>query len=122
MKTVMLISIISAFLFATDDQLTGKWETKPNAKGTVTGVIFKPDNTFEGFINKKPFVSSVYKLEGDTITFTDNGCDGQQGVYKVILFSNKDSMRWEPITDGCAERKEGILRLVLGRVKDHQLP
>lgn len=118
MKTILFfIAMALLYSFATADKLTGRWETKPSAKGNVTGVVFKPDNTFEGYINKKPFTSGTYSLQDSIFTFTDNGCRGMQGIYKLHFFSNADSLRFEAISDSCTERKAGMLRTVLGRVK-----
>ena len=99
------------------DKLTGRWESLPSPKGNVTGVVFKPDNTFEGYVNKKPFVTGSYTLQDSIFSFVDNGCLGMRGVYKLVFFSNNDSLRLVPINDSCDERKNGMSRLVMGRVK-----
>lgn len=118
MKVIMLIFIVAAgAAFIEKDKLTGRWESKPSPKGNVTGVVFKSDNSFEGYVNKKPFTSGNYSLRDDIFKFTDNGCEGKLGVYKIIFFSNEDSMRFEPIEDDCTERKEGMSRLIMGKVK-----
>jgi len=98
------------------NDLIGRWESKPSEKGNVTGVVFK-DSTFEGYVNKKPFVSGVYKLNNDIFSFVDNGCEGKQGVYRIVFFSDSDSLRFEPITDSCSGRRNGMSRLILGRKK-----
>ncbi len=117
MKTVLLaVAVLMLLSFATD-RLLGRWETKPSVNGNVTGVVFKADSSFEGYVNKKPFVSGRYRLHDSIFAFTDNGCDGKQGVYKIVFFSNSDSLRFVPINDSCAERKEGMSRLIMGRVK-----
>src|SRR5438105_176050 len=115
---MMLFSAIALLAFAIlpDNKLTGRWETKPSVTGTVTGVIFKTDGTLEGYLNKKPFTTGQYTFSNDTLSFTDNGCDGKRGVYRIIFFSNSDSMRAEPIMDSCDQRREGMKKLVLGRV------
>lgn len=97
--------------------LTGRWETKVSPKGNVTGVVFKANNTFEGYINRKPFVSGQYSLTDSIITMTDNGCEGKPAICKVIIFSNGDSLRFQPIEDPCIDRKQGMERTVFGRVK-----
>lgn len=118
MKTILAFAVATLLLsFAFADTLTGRWQTKPSAKGNVTSVVFKHDNTFEGYINKKPFTSGTYAVQGDTLTFTDNGCLDLRGTYKLIFFSNADSLRFEAISDSCTERKGGMERTVLGRVK-----
>ena len=118
MKT-LIIYLAAMAGFASAINLTGRWETNPSAKGNVTGVVFKNDGTYEGYINKKPFVSGTYSFnESDSvITIHESSCNGATGIYKVNLFSSADSIRFVAITDSCEERKEGMQRLVLGRVK-----
>lgn len=108
---------MASVVLAEKDRLSGRWESKPSPKGNVTGVVFKTDQTFEGYVNRKPFVSGTYTFEDNIFTFTDNGCEGKRGVYKVFFFSNADSLRFVPIADSCIERKEGMSKLVMGRVK-----
>jgi len=100
-----------------NDKLVGRWESPVSPKGNVTGVVFKADSSFDGYVNRKPFVSGTYSLKNDTFTFVDNGCDGKQGIYKIIFFSQEDSIRFQSIEDGCEERKNGMSKLVLGRKK-----
>ncbi len=117
MAKLMLYSAVMFFsAIVGKNQLIGRWESKPSEKGNITGVVFK-DSTFEGYVNKKPFVSGVYKLENDTFSFVDNGCQGKRGVYKIILFSDSDSLRFEPVNDSCSDRRNGMSRLILGRKK-----
>ena len=99
--------------------LTGRWETMPSEKGNVTGVVFKSDSTFEGYVNRKPFVSGTYTFnnEDSVLSLQDGGCAGVAATYKVNFFSNADSMRFTAIEDACTGRKEGMQRLVMGRVK-----
>jgi hypothetical protein len=117
MKTILIAVTMGLFAFAAKDKLTGRWESKPSIKGNTTGIVFKPNNSFEGYINKKPFVTGNYTLEDSLFSFVDNGCDGKKGVYKIIFFSNEDSIRFEVITDSCTERRNGMSRTILGRVK-----
>lgn len=100
-----------------EDRLTGRWESIPSPQGNITGIVFKPDNSFEGYINKKPFVSGRYTLKDSIFSFVDNGCDGKQGIYKIVFYSNADSLRFVPVSDSCAERRQGMSRIILGRVK-----
>jgi hypothetical protein len=116
-KLLIATTIVALISFTITEELTGSWETKVSPKGNVTRVVFKSDNTFEGFINKKPFVTGKYTFENDVLSFVDNGCDGKKGVYKIVFFSNSDSLRFEPIEDSCEERRNGMIRTILGRVK-----
>ena len=115
-KLLLYLAIVAVPALVGENRLIGRWESKPSEKGNVTGVVFK-DSTFEGYVNKKPFVSGIYKLEKDTFSFVDNGCQGKRGVYKIILFRDSDSLRFEPINDSCIDRRNGMSRLVLGRKK-----
>ena len=119
MKVIISAVILAAVtIFTGKDLLTGRWQSPVSPKGNVTGIVFKEDNTFEGFVNKKPFVTGRYSLQQDSVfTFTDNGCDGKTGTYKILFFSNSDSMKFQLISDSCVERREGMAKLVLGRVK-----
>jgi hypothetical protein len=56
-------------------------------------------------------------LEGDVLTFTDNGCEGKQGVYQIVFFSKEDSLRFVPVLDSCEQRRNGMSRLIMGRKK-----
>ena len=118
MKAVLIITFIAGLLaFTAKDKLTGRWETTPDENGVITGIGFKPGNTFEMYVNKKPFASGTYALDDNIISFVDNGCVETRAIYKIIFFCNSDSMRWEPIQDSCTGRRVGIPKLVLGRVK-----
>jgi hypothetical protein len=118
MKRIFVSAIIITFFaFIPKNKLTGRWETKPSPKGNITGVVFNNDNTYEGYVNKKPFVSGKYSLHRNIITIEENGCNGAGAVYKIVFFSHSDSLRFEPISDSCTERREGMTRTILGRVK-----
>jgi hypothetical protein len=118
----MKLILIPAFMiliaaFTGIDKLVGRWESPVSPKGNTTGIVFKADSSFEGYVNNKPFVTGTYSLKDDIFTFVDNGCDGKQGTYKITFFSNEDSMRFASIEDGCEERRNGMSKLVLGRKK-----
>lgn len=118
MKTIIiLIALTFPLAFTAADKLTGRWESKPSVNGNVTGVVFKENIAFEAYVNKKPFTSGSYTLQHNIFTFTDNGCQGMTGVYKILFFSNSDSLRFKAVSDSCTERKNGMEKLVLGRVK-----
>ena len=119
MKTLIIsFLVISFFGNGFKDKLTGRWQSPPSETGAVTGIVFKNDSTFEGYVNKKPFTTGTYKLKGEVFSFVDNGCNGIEGVYKTIFFSSGDSLRFEAINDECEQRRNGIHRLVFGRTKE----
>jgi len=114
----MSIGFMLAFItFTAGDGITGRWESKPSVNGNVTGVVFKNDYSFEGYVNKKPFVSGTYQFDNNILSFVDNGCEGRRGIYRIDFFSDGDSLRFVPVTDSCEDRKQGMGRLVMGRVK-----
>ena len=118
MKQTMRAAVVLILLsFTMKDDIVGRWQTKPSANGNVTGAVFKADKSFEGYVNKKPFVSGKFEFENNILSFTDNGCNGAKAVYKTEFFSNGDSLRFVAIEDSCAERKTGMSKLILGRVK-----
>ena len=56
MKALIIsLATILFFAFTSEDMLTGRWETKPSEKGNVTGVIFRADNSFEAYVNKRNY-------------------------------------------------------------------
>lgn len=120
MKAILMtVAFFATSIFNPNDTLTGRWQTKPSEKGNVTSVLFKEGKTMEGYINKKPFVSGEYFFsQADSmLSFIDNGCGQSMALYKVNFFSNSDSLRFTSIYDTCTERKNGMHRLVMGRVK-----
>ena len=121
MKTLLIAAaLIFSIAKSSNDPISGRWETRPSEKGNVTGVVFKNDSILEGYINRKPFVSGVYHFSNtdSILSFIDNGCNGVKGIYKVTIFSMGDSLRFKAINDSCTERKEGMQRLIMGRVKN----
>jgi hypothetical protein len=123
MKSILMAtSLIGLLITGPNDSITGRWQSRPSAKGNVTSTVFKEDGKLEGFINKKPFVSGVYfySAADSILTFTDNGCGGSTGVYKVNFFSSGDSLRFTAIYDSCMGRKAGMQRLIMGRGSDIQ--
>ena len=104
-------------VFLPNDKLIGRWESRPSEKGAVTTVVFRADNSFDGYVNNKPFVNGTYTLNDSIFTMVDNGCNGVRGTYTIHFFSNGDSMRLECLQDSCAERCAGASRIILGRKK-----
>lgn len=115
MKTI-LFSTLLLLSISGNNKLVGHWESI-SPTGNITGVVFKDDNTFEGFINNKPFVSGIYSLKDSTFQMQDNGCMGATGTYIVHFFANNDSFRIELIEDACEPRGNGSNNRVFGKVK-----
>lgn len=117
----MMIIIALLLNTITSDKITGRWETKKSPKGNITGIVFKEDKSFECYVNRKPFTSGTYEMNADTLSFVDTGCKGETAKYRIIFFNNEDSMKFEFLADPCTERKEGMSRMVLGRIKKNLL-
>ena len=120
MKTTFVSAIMILLFGLSPNELTGKWERKL-AGGNILGFRFKPDNSFEAYVNKKPQASGMYTLRGNVFTILSNGCPGIKGTYKINFFSNSDSLRWEVINDSCERRRQGISNIAFGRVKQKVL-
>ena len=116
MKSLIFAAVLMASAPGVKEQLTGRWEPKPSINGNITGVVFKPDNTYEAYINKKPFVSGRYTLQDSLISIIETACD-KTGIYRLNFFSGSDSLRFVPVMDSCDQRREGMKKLVFGRVK-----
>lgn len=117
---ILIISACVLFFAATDgpDRLKGRWQSQVSPAGNVTSIYFPGDTSFEGFVNRKPFVSGTFTATDSIFSFVDNGCSGMRGVYRMIFFSNDDSLRFVPIADSCEQRKAGMSRLIVGRVRN----
>ncbi len=115
MKTI-LFSTLLLFVIADSNKLVGRWESV-SATGNITGVVFKDDNSFEGYINDKPFVSGTYSIRDSSFQMQDNGCMGVPGDYILHFFSKNDSFRIELVNDACEGRANGSNNRVFGRVK-----
>ena len=112
----LIICLLALMANTSSDKLIGRWESI-SSKGNVTGVVFKDDNTFEGYVNRKPFVSGTYTFNDSIFTLEDNGCMGVRGTYKFTFYSNNDSFRIELMHDECEGRGNGMNDRVFGRVK-----
>ena len=117
MKLAFYVAIAAAITaFYNKESLTGKWESQPSKNGNVSGVVFRPDNTYTAYVNQKPFGSGVYTLQDSILTIKEPACEFI-GTYKTIFFSSGDSLKLQAVNDSCTERAKGISRLVFGRVK-----
>lgn len=121
MKTIILASAIFvscialAFTFR-QNTILGRWETKiPD--NMIAGIVFKADNTFQAYINKKVFVAGNYDLKDNNITFSDNSCAGK-GMYHLSFFA--DSVRFNVLSDTCSGRRGDVNKAVFGRIKATQ--
>jgi hypothetical protein len=115
MKKNYFIGILIIFIFAisfTNDTnpLIGKWEYTGLSNGAPFKLlaIFRLNGTFDGFINKKEFVSGTYHLNKDTLYMSDATCNANyEGKYRVEYFGQHDSLKFHVLQDTCAGRREG---------------
>jgi len=113
---LLVVFTLVLLAFKTPQTITGRWETiQPG--GNTLGMIFKPDNHFEGYVNKKPFVSGTYIFSHNTIILNGNGCIDMPGKYRINFLKNIDSILWEVISDSCAARKKGLDNVVFSRIQ-----
>ena len=114
-----LVGITLSAVWLTDppSKLVGQW--LPKLPGGVSFVTYyRPNETFDVFINGKTFVSGIYKVSHDTVSLSDPACGvGYYGRYKVA-YMRSDSIRQTLIEDTCrARRSSPAHRLPMGRVK-----
>ena len=119
MKTIALLAVTAAlFSFASENnKLAGRWESQPFDDGVVMGALFRDNGSFEGTSNGYVFAYGSYKTANDTVTFTDNTCNGAEAKYKLLFFGNGDSLRLQAISDDCWQRRSRIEKAVMGRMK-----
>ena len=109
--SILCIAIFAIISFTSDtNSLVGKWEYSGQYQGGPFKLlaIFRSNGTFDGFINKKEFVSGMYRMQHDTLYISDPTCNAKyEGTYKVEYFGQLDSMKFHVIQDTCTGRKKG---------------
>jgi hypothetical protein len=115
-----VIMVCAAIAFTGDtNPLVGKWEHSGISHGQPFNfmAIFRANGTFDGFINKKEFVSGTYHMKHDTLYMSDPTCNAQyEGSYKVEFFARQDSVKFHVVQDTCMGRKEGTNGLLFKRI------
>ncbi|SDD97514.1 hypothetical protein SAMN05216464_103213 [Mucilaginibacter pineti] len=123
--STLAVILFSAVAFTSDTNLlVGKWEYSSTYQGGPFKLlaIFRANGTFDGFINKKEFVSGTYHMNHDTLYMSDPTCNAKyEGVYKVEFFGQRDSLKFHVVQDTCAGRREGtndkLFRKVINAAK-----
>jgi hypothetical protein len=109
--STLIIILFSAISLTSDtNPLVGKWENSGIYKGTPYKflAIFRANGTFDGFMDKKEFVSGTYHVQHDTLYLSDPTCNAKyEGTYKIEIFSHADSLKFHVIQDTCRGRREG---------------
>jgi len=95
MKRFHLLTTFAAVLFSVtgfiidNNPLVGKWEHSGKSQGQPFNLmaIFRANGTYDGFINKKEFVSGIYHMNNDTLYIADGTCsDKYYGTYKMETY------------------------------------
>lgn len=94
--------------------MVGRWQQQLN--GVTLLVNFRPNGSYDGFVNGKSYVTGRYFVRQDTIGLTDGKCNPTYfGTYR-LQFVVPDSVRFTAILDTCRDRREAVPTLALGRV------
>jgi hypothetical protein len=109
--SISIVILLSTLSFIIDtNPLVGKWEYSSTYQGSPYKLlaIFRNNGTYDGFINKKEFVSGTYHINHDTLYIADPTCNAKyEGKYKVEFFGQHDSLKFHVIQDTCVGRREG---------------
>ncbi|MFD1257702.1 hypothetical protein ACFQ3S_12915 [Mucilaginibacter terrae] len=122
LKLIGLLGIIllSAFSIAVEtESIQGRWELNSVFKGEPFSflIIFRNNGKYDGFLNKKTFVSGTYRMKHDTLYISDPICNSAyEGTYKVEFYK-QDSIKFHVIQDTCIGRRDGANGLVYKKVK-----
>jgi len=100
--------------------LVGRWEwTRVYPEGPLSILaVFRSNGTYDGFANKKSFVSGTYSVKHDTLFISDPVCNSKySGTYKLTFLGQRDSVRFNVIQDTCKGRRGGVNGMVYKQVK-----
>ncbi len=114
----LLISLAVAIVSFTQppNPLLGRWQQK-TAGGPSVMTVFRADGTNDIFVNGKTFLSGKYYVRKDTLGYADPLCDiAYYGTYKLDFFA-QDSLRLIVLVDTCSQRRRGLDKVIVGRVK-----
>ena len=96
--------------------IVGRWHQ--HYSKTINGQAhFRPDGTFDGYINEKLFISGKYYIRQDTFGISDPFCSTKYyGTYK-LNFITADSTHLTVIEDTCGKRRRDLDNGRWGRIK-----
>ena len=97
--------------------IVGKWLSSRISKNEKLELManFRADQTYDGYINNKTFVTGKYWVRNDTIGISDATCNSAYfGTYK-LTFRN-DSLFVAGIRDTCQSRYQGTNGLAFVRI------
>lgn len=121
MKKFHILTVILILAACTNksSNIVGRWETK-SQKGNIVIGVFKADDSYEGYFNKKLFTKGTYSFKEGVVTFEDDkmtACSDIKGSYKVTFFADT-AIRFDVINDSCKPRNEGSNGVVYVRLKE----
>ena len=113
---LLLLGLLAAAFHAPSNPLVGRWQRKL-ANGTVLLANFRPDGSYDAFVNGKAFANGNYTLQQDAFTLSDGQCDLRYaGTYTLGFYSGTDSIRFTVVQDTCRDRRRAIDGLRMGRL------
>lgn len=116
MRKLILLSLLAITLLAAftikdkPSPIQGRWEFRSIERGSPFSflLIFRTNRKYDGFMNKKTFVSGTYHMQHDTLYIADPICNSAyQGTYKIEYHGKADSLTFHVIRDTCRARREG---------------
>ena len=126
MKRIVLLSLLAIIMFSAfrsneePNLLLGRWEFRSVEQGSAFSflLIFRNNGKYDGFMNKKTFVSGTYHMQHDTLYISDPIYDSAyQGTYKIEYHGKADSLTFHVIRDSCRARREGSDGFTYKKVK-----
>ncbi|SOD92207.1 hypothetical protein SAMN06269250_3858 [Spirosoma fluviale] len=106
--------VLSSFAIDPPNPMVGRWQQQ--IERVTLRFNFRPDGTYDGFVNGKSYLTGRYYVHQDTMGVTDGKCNPAYfGIYR-LKFSVPDSVRFITILDTCRDRRETVPTLALGRV------
>jgi len=125
MKNILYLCFASILLSTAftikdgENSILGRWELNSifDHQAFSFLIVFRPTGKYDGFLNKKAFVSGTYEMKHDTLYIADPICNiDYKGTYRVEFFA-QDSLKFHLIQDTCIGRKEGLSELTYKKVK-----
>jgi hypothetical protein len=109
--SLLAIALLSAFKINEDtNAIQGRWEMNSVYQGQPFSllIVFRNNGNYDGFYNKKIFVSGAYQMKHDTLYLSDPICNSAyQGSYKIQYHGQMDSLTFHVVQDTCRARREG---------------
>ena len=119
--SLLAIALLSAFKINEDtNAIQGRWEMNSVYQGQPFSllIVFRNNGNYDGFYNKKIFVSGAYQMKHDTLYLSDPICNSAyQGSYKIQYHGQMDSLTFHVVQDTCRARREGSDGYTFKKVK-----